>query len=420
MAVSNYHENNLKVILNFLRAKGLNEYAVFGLVGNLYVESSLRADNLQNSYERSLGMSDTEYVAKVDSGEYTGFCTDKAGFGLCQWTSSGRKTGLLNYIKSKGLSIADINAQLEYLWIELTTAYKTSVLDVLYNAKSVDESARVVMLKFERPADQSETRQLGRVNYSLDFYNLYALNEEKNTVKICIDAGHGRNTAGKRCMKKIDPNETREWVLNDRIADKLSELLKPYNCELLRVDDVTGNTNVSLEDRVKKANNWGADVYISIHHNAGVNGGKGGGTVIFFTSSKAERKTQTQAQALYDAIVGLTKLVGNRSSKVINQNMYVCKYTKMPAFLIENGFMDSSTDVPIILSEDHANKTAQGILNFLVKEFKLQREAVTAPEVSNVIYRVQCGAFSKLSGAESLRDKLKADGYEAVIVSGTK
>ena len=99
--------------------------------------------------------------------------------------------------------------------------------------------------------------------------------------------------------------------------------------------------------------------------------------------------------------------------------MYVCKNTKMPAFLIENGFMDSTTDVPIILSEDHANKTAQGILNFLVKEFKLQGET-KVEQTSNVIYRVQCGAFSKLSGAESLRDKLKADGYEAVIVSGTK
>ena len=88
----------------------------------------------------------------------------------------------------------------------------------------------------------------------------------------------------------------------------------------------------------------------------------------------------------------------------------------MPAFLLENGFMDSSTDVPIILTVDHANKTAQGILNFLVKEFKLQGGAVA----SNTLYKVQVGAFSKLSGAESLRDKLKADGYEAVIVSGTK
>ena len=235
-------------------------------------------------------------------------------------------------------------------------------------------------------------------------------------MKICIDAGHGRYTAGKRCMKKLDANETREWVLNDRVADKLIELLKSYKCEILRVDDVTGNTNVSLEERVKKANNWGADVYISIHYNAGVNGGKGGGTQVYYTSSKAERKTQ--AQALYDSIVALTKLVGNRSSKVINQNMYVCKYTNMPAFLIENGFMDSSTDVPIILTIDHANKTAQGILNFLVKEFKLQAETMVATQPTKTLYKVQCGAFSKLSGAEALRDKLKADGYEAVVVSG--
>ena len=242
--------------------------------------------------------------------------------------------------------------------------------------------------------------------------------EENKSMKICIDAGHGRYTDGKRCMKKLDANETREWVLNDRIADKLTELLKSYKCEVLRVDDVTGNTNVSLEERVKKANNWGADVFISIHHNAGVNGGKGGGTQVYYTSSNTDRKRQ--AQALYDSIVALTKLVGNRSSKVLNQNMYVCKNTKMPAFLLENGFMDSSTDVPIILTVDHANKTAQGILNFLVKEFKLQGGTVVATQTSNTLYKVQVGAFSKLSGAESLRDKLKADGYEAVIVSGTK
>lgn len=234
-------------------------------------------------------------------------------------------------------------------------------------------------------------------------------------LKVVIDAGHGRNTSGKRCMKKLDANETREWVLNDRIADKLTVLLKGYDCELLRVDDVTGAVNVSLEDRVKKANNWGADVYISIHHNAGVNGGKGGGTQVYYTSSKAERKTQ--AQALYDSIVALTKLVGNRSSKVINQNMYVCKYTNMPAFLIENGFMDSSTDVPVILTEAHADKTAQGILNFLVKEFKLTK-IVAVEQPAKTLYKVQVGAFSKLSGAEALRDKLKANGYEAVIVSG--
>ena len=43
--------------------------------------------------------------------------------------------------------------------------------------------------------------------------------------KIVLDAGHGRNTPGKRCLKSLDPAETREWVLNARICDKVEQLL---------------------------------------------------------------------------------------------------------------------------------------------------------------------------------------------------
>ena len=207
--------------------------------------------------------------------------------------------------------------------------------------------------------------------YNLTVYDKAINNEVSKMLKVAIDAGHGRYTAGKRCMKKLDANETREWVLNDRIADKLEAKLENYNCEVLRVDDTTGLTDVSLANRVKKANNWGADVYISIHHNAGILGFFGGGTIVFYYSSKAERKTQ--AQALYNAIVKQTGLVGNRSSKVKKYGYYVIKNTKMAAFLIENGFMDSKTDVPVILSEAHADKTVQGLLNFLVDEYKLAK-----------------------------------------------
>ena len=251
------------------------------------------------------------------------------------------------------------------------------------------------------------------IKYNLTQYDV--IEESVNVLKIAIDAGHGINTAGKRCMKKLDVNETREWVLNDRIADRLEELLKGYDCSVLRVDDTTGNIDVSLYDRVTKANNWGADVYISIHHNAGVNGGSGGGTIVFYYSSNDERRVQ--AENLYSHVVGLTGLVGNRSTKVSKYAYYVIKNTKMPAFLLENGFMDSTIDVPIILSQEHTEKTARGLLNFLVAEWKLTKKVTAEPDV---IYRVQCGAFRELKNAEALRDKLKADGYEAVIVSGSK
>lgn len=188
-------------------------------------------------------------------------------------------------------------------------------------------------------------------------------------VRIAINAGHYKKTTGKRCLKVLDANQTREWDLNDRIADKLEDLLKSYNCEVLRIDDTTGLTDTSLANRCKKANAWGADIYISIHHNAGVEGGSGGGTVVFYYSSNPERKAQ--AQALYNAVVARTGLIGNRAEKVVKKGFYELAHTNMSAFLLENGFMDSRIDTPIILTEDHADKTARGLLDFLVNEFKL-------------------------------------------------
>ncbi len=100
--------------------------------------------------------------------------------------------------------------------------------------------------------------------------------------KIALDAGHYSKTSGKRCLKKIDPNETREWTLNDRIADKVEVLLQGYTgWELIRVDDTLGKKDISTEKRAKAANDFGADFYLSIHHNAGIKGGSGGGIVAY-------------------------------------------------------------------------------------------------------------------------------------------
>lgn len=199
-------------------------------------------------------------------------------------------------------------------------------------------------------------------------------NKEGNNMKkpvISLSAGHGLYTAGKRCMKAIDPNETREWYLNDRIIDKVEAKLKAYNCTVVRVNDTNGTTDTALATRAKTSDNANADVYLSMHHNAGLSGRSGGGTVVLYYSSNADRPKQ--AQKLYNAIVAQTGLIGNRSSEVVKQNVYECRVPKAPAFLVENGFMDSWTDVPIILSEDHAEKTAVGVVNFLVDLLSLTK-----------------------------------------------
>jgi len=61
-----------------------NAYGVAGLMGNLYAESGLRSNNLQNTYEKTLGMTDEKYTAMVDNGSYTNFVHDSAGYGLAQ------------------------------------------------------------------------------------------------------------------------------------------------------------------------------------------------------------------------------------------------------------------------------------------------------------------------------------------------
>ena len=66
-------------IWEVLYARIGNPYGVAGLMGNLYAESGLQPNNLQNSYEESLGYSDASYTQAVDSGSYSNFTSDSAG-----------------------------------------------------------------------------------------------------------------------------------------------------------------------------------------------------------------------------------------------------------------------------------------------------------------------------------------------------
>ena len=184
--------------------------------------------------------------------------------------------------------------------------------------------------------------------------------------KIALDAGHGLFTPGKRVLKSLDAGETREWYLNDRICDRVERLLRNYDgYELVRVDDTTGNTDVSLSERVRKANEARVDFYLSVHHNAGINGGTGGG-IISVAHTNASAKSAEYQKILYDELIKTTGLSGNRSVPLARQNLYVLRETDMPAVLVECGFMDSATDVPIILNEEFAVSAATGIVNALV------------------------------------------------------
>lgn len=161
-----------KQIWDFLYSKIGNKYGVAGLMGNLYAESGLSPTNMENAYENRLGYNDTTYTNAVDAGSYTNFVHDACGYGLAQWTYYSRKQGLLNYAKSKGVSIGNLNMQLEYLYQELQQSYP-GVLNILKNAVSILQASNSVLFDFENPANQSTYVQNQRAEYGQTYYNKY-------------------------------------------------------------------------------------------------------------------------------------------------------------------------------------------------------------------------------------------------------
>lgn len=162
-----------KYIWDYLMGKIGNAYGVAGLMGNLYAESGLRANNLQNTYEKKLNVTDEEYTRLVDDNAYPDFVKDKAGYGLAQWTFWSRKQDLLDFAKSRGKSIGDLQMQLDFMWKELNDSYP-AVMVVLKEAQKVKEASDAVLLWYERPADQSDAVMEKRAGFGQGFYDKYA------------------------------------------------------------------------------------------------------------------------------------------------------------------------------------------------------------------------------------------------------
>lgn len=183
--------NNAEKIWNFFKDRGFNDYGCAGLLGNMNAESALNPMNLQNNGNKKLGMTDEEFTAAVDSGAYAKdtFIHDGYGYGIVQHTYHTRKKALYEFVKSAGKSIGDLETQLLFVYKELTENYK-SLVTTLKTATSVLEASNAVLLKYERPADQSETVQKRRASYGQSYYDKYA---NKTTTSTSTELKYGEN-----------------------------------------------------------------------------------------------------------------------------------------------------------------------------------------------------------------------------------
>ena len=132
-----------------------------------------------------------------------------------------------------------------------------------------------------------------------------------------------------------------------------------------------------------------------------------------YVYNKAGEESKVWQKELYDSLIKHTGLKGNRAEPLASANLQECRETAMPAVLLELGFMDSKTDTPVILTEKYADACAAAIVEVLVKKGKLTPKPT---KNEGKLYRVQAGAFKDRANAEGLVSRLKAKGFEAIIV----
>lgn len=176
-------------------------------------------------------------------------------------------------------------------------------------------------------------------------------NVEHEKPFIVIDPGHGGTDTG--CSR----DGVMESEVNMQIANRLAGKLQGLGFEtlLLREDN---ETDMSLEERVERAEAEKADIFVSIHQNAydeDVDDIKGIETWYYGEEEDSRRLAELVHQGAVEKTGAVDRGVQNE------QELYVLKYTSMPACLIETAFLSSRSDRSNIVTGDYQDKIAEGI-----------------------------------------------------------
>lgn len=176
MALSEVAKQNAEKAFRFFLSCGCTEAGAAGLIGNLYRESGLRSNYVEElllSRYREEGflkwtatpydtINYSLYVSRYKTGDISReeFLSPRQytkqahqyGFGLAQWTIRSRKEHLLSLAEEDRVSIDNLDMQLNLVYAELTTAYK-AVWTVLTSTASVNDATSAVLKNYEAPAN---------------------------------------------------------------------------------------------------------------------------------------------------------------------------------------------------------------------------------------------------------------------------
>lgn len=218
--------------------------------------------------------------------------------------------------------------------------------------------------------------------------------------KIYINPGHSNTDPGAVGYE-------RERDLNVKVSDFMNaHLLATYICETRMNPGTMGNLNTIAGD----ANSWKADLFVSIHFNAG--GGDGYEALVYSTA-------RMPLGQVFDKHV---KAAGQNSRGVkLRPDLAVLRLTNMPAVLNEGAFVDNQKDIQDWNEDNELKKLgiayAEAAAEFLALEKKTAAEPAPAePEEENILYRVQVGAYRDLANAQDMKKQLDDAGFAGIIV----
>ena len=188
------------------------------------------------------------------------------------------------------------------------------------------------------------------------------------SIKVFIDAGHGGTDPG------AVGNGLKEKDIVLSIAKKLGALLNGRGISIKY--SRTTDTYLSLDERARLANAWGADLFVSIHANSATSSVRG---TECYTHPTANTATKTLSANISRAIASKFG-ISNRGHK--EANFAVLRLSNMPAILIETAFISNSSDANLLKNrqDDFVVAIANTIMNTPTISNAKERIVVSASE----------------------------------------
>lgn len=177
---------------------------------------------------------------------------------------------------------------------------------------------------------------------------------------IVIDPGHGGEDPG-----KVGVNDALEKDVNLQIALKLKALLEEKGIKIVMTredDEVPKDNKEDLQERVKLINDTNPNIVVCIHQNSFQDADVKGAQVFYYTGSESSEQAAQMLQAEF-----MTMDENNNREIKANDTYFLLRKTKVPAVIVECGFLSNYEEAEKLVTEEYQDQIAQAICMGIIK-----------------------------------------------------